>query len=137
MNEWFDLDAESPYMLLVGKVKESKLVEQTSIQKLAKGLEKLNIVRSKIPAVTHVDNSARIQTVTTENGIYYDLLKSFKKKTGCPVIVNTSFNIRGEPPVNTPIDAYKCFMATDLDVLVLGNCIIEKHNQINFNLDNE
>ena len=137
VNEWFDLDVESPYMLLVGNVKEDKLIEQSSDQKLAKGLEKLNIVRSKIPAVTHVDNSARIQTVTAENGIYYDLIKSFKKKTGCPVIVNTSFNIRGEPPVNTPIDAYKCFMATDLDVLVLGNCILEKHNQINFNLDNE
>ena len=137
LNEWFDLESESPYMLLVGKVKEDKLVEQTSDQKLAKGLEKLNIVRSKIPAVTHVDNSARIQTVTAENGIYYDLIKSFKKKTGCPVIVNTSFNVRGEPPVNTPIDAYKCFMATDLDILVLGNCVMEKQNQINFNLDIE
>ena len=137
INEWFDLVSESPYMLLVGKVKEDKLIEQTSDQKLAKGLEKLNIVRSKIPAVTHVDNSARIQTVTAENGIYYDLIKSFKKKTGCPVIVNTSFNVRGEPPVNTPIDAYKCFMATDLDILVLGNCVMEKQNQINFNLDIE
>ena len=135
VNEWFDLDAESPYMLLVGNVKKDKLIEQTSDQKLAKGLEKLNIVRSKIPAVTHVDNSARIQTVTAENGIYYDLIKSFKKKTGCPVIVNTSFNVRGEPPVNTPIDAYKCFMATDLDILILGNCILEKQNQINFELD--
>ena len=137
VNEWFDLDAESPYMLLVGKVKESKLVEQTSNQKLAKGLEKLNIVRSKIPAVTHVDNSARIQTVSAENGIYYDLIKLFKKKTGCPVIVNTSFNVRGEPPVNTPIDAYKCFMSTDIDILVLGNCVMEKQKQINFNLDND
>ena len=137
VNEWFDLDAESPYMLLVGKVKESKLVEQTSNQKLAKGLEKLNIVRSKIPAVTHVDNSARIQTVSAENGIYYDLIKLFKKKTGCPVMVNTSFNVRGEPPVNTPIDAYKCFMSTDLDILVLGNCVMEKQKQINFNLDND
>jgi len=135
VNEWFDLDAESPYMLLVGNVKKDKLIEQTSDQKLAKGLDKLNIVRSKIPAVTHVDNSARIQTVTAENGIYYDLIKSFKKKTGCPVIVNTSFNVRGEPPVNTPIDAYKCFMATDLDILILGNCILEKQNQINFELD--
>jgi len=135
VNEWFDLESESPYMLLVGKVKEDKLIDQTSDQKLAKGLEKLNIARSKIPAVTHVDNSARIQTVTAENGIYYDLIKSFKKKTGCPVIVNTSFNVRGEPPVNTPIDAYKCFMATDLDLLVLGNCVMEKHKQINFNLN--
>jgi len=137
VNEWFDLESESPYMLLVGKVKGDKLLEQTSDQKLSKGLEKLNIARSEIPAVTHVDNSARIQTVTAENGIYYDLIKSFKKKTGCPVIVNTSFNVRGEPPVNTPIDAYKCFMATDLDILVLGNCILEKQNQINFNLDIE
>ena len=137
VNEWFDLDVESPYMLLVGKVKGDKLVEQTSDQKLAKGMDKLNIVRSEIPAVTHVDNSARIQTVTAKNGIYYDLIKSFKKKTGCPVIVNTSFNVRGEPPVNTPIDAYKCFMATDLDILVLGNHILEKQNQINFNLDIE
>ena len=137
LNEWFDLDSESPYMLLVGKVKENKLVEQTSDQKLAKGLEKLKFVRSKIPAVTHVDNSARIQTVTAENGIYYDLIKSFKKKTGCPVIVNTSFNVRGEPPVNTPIDAYKCFMATDLDILVLGNCILEKKKQFSFDSDNE
>ena len=137
LNEWFDLDSESPYMLLVGKVKEDKLIEQTPDQKSAKGLEKLNIIRSKIPAVTHVDNSARIQTVTAENGIYYDLIKSFKKKTGCPVIVNTSFNVRGEPPVNTPVDAYKCFMATDLDILVLGNCVMEKQNQINFNLDGE
>jgi len=133
LNEWFDLDSESPYMLLVGKVKEDKLIEQTPDQKSAKGLEKLNIIRSKIPAVTHVDNSARIQTVTAENGIYYDLIKLFKKKTGCPVIVNTSFNVRGEPPVNTPVDAYKCFMATDLDILVLGNCVMEKQNQINFN----
>jgi carbamoyltransferase len=124
-------------MLLVGKVNENKLIELTPDQKLAKGLEKLNIVRSKIPAVTHVDNSARIQTVTNKNGIYYDLIKLFKKKTGCPVIVNTSFNVRGEPPVNTPIEAYKCFMATDLDILVLGNCIIEKQNQFNFDLDNE
>ena len=137
LNEWFDLDSESPYMLLVGKVKEDKLIELTSDQKLAKGLKKLNIVRSKIPAVTHVDNSARIQTVTAENGIYYELIKSFKKKTGCPVIVNTSFNVRGEPPVNTPIDAYKCFMATDLDILVLCNHVLEKQNQINFNLDIE
>ena len=124
-------------MLLVGKVKENKLIDQTPTQKLAKGLEKLDIVRSQIPAVTHVDNSARIQTVSAENGIYYDLIRSFKKKTGCPVIVNTSFNVRGEPPVNTPIDAYKCFMSTDLDLLVLGNCILEKEKQINFDLDNE
>ena len=86
----------------------------------------------KVPGITHIDGTARIQTVTVENGIYFDLLKKFKDKTGCPIIVNTSFNIRGEPPVNTPIDAYKCFMATDLDVLGIGNCILEKNKQINF-----
>ena len=132
LREWFDLESESPYMLLVGKVNKSKLIQQTTDQKSAKGLEKLDIIKSEIPAVTHVDDTARIQTVTAENGIYFDLLKKFKDKTGCPIIVNTSFNIRGEPPVNTPIDAYKCFMATDLDVLVIGNCILEKNKQINF-----
>ena len=132
LREWFDLESESPYMLLVGKVNKSKLIQQTTDQKSAKGLEKLDIIRSEIPAVTHVDDTARIQTVTAENGIYFDLLKKFKDKTGCPIIVNTSFNIRGEPPVNTPIDAYKCFMTTDLDVLVIGNCILEKNKQINF-----
>ena len=132
LREWFDLESESPYMLLVGNVNKSKLIQQTTDQKSAKGLEKLDIIRSEIPAVTHVDDTARIQTVTAENGIYFDLLKKFKDKTGCPIIVNTSFNIRGEPPVNTPIDAYKCFMATDLDVLVIGNCILEKNKQINF-----
>jgi len=137
LNEWFDLESVSPYMLLVGKVKENKLIEQTSYQKLAKGLKKLDIIRSKIPAVTHVDNTARIQTVTVENGIYYDLLKKFKDKTGCPVIVNTSFNVRGEPPVNTPVDAFKCFMATDLDVLIMGNCVLEKNKQINFDYEHE
>jgi carbamoyltransferase len=134
LNDWFDLETESPYMLLVANVKKSKLIEQTINDKSTKGLEKLNIVRSLIPAVTHVDNSARIQTVTEENGIYYDLIKRFKEKTGCPLIVNTSFNVRGEPPVNTPTDAYKCFMATDLDILVLGNHVLEKNKQIDFSL---
>ena len=135
LNEWFDLELESPYMLLVGNVKKDKLIKETIDQKLATGLEKLNNKRSQIPAVTHVDNSARIQTVTKENGIYYDLIKTFKEKTGCPVIVNTSFNVRGEPPVNSPIDAFRCFMATDLDLLVLGNCVLEKHKQFNSNID--
>ena len=132
LHEWFELDAESPYMLLVGKVNKSKLKHQSDEQKLAKGLSKLNYIRSEIPAVTHVDNSARIQTVKKENGIYYYLIKKFKEKTGCPVIVNTSFNVRGEPPVNTPLDAYKCFMSTDMDVLVLGNNVLVKDEQINF-----
>ena len=134
LNEWFDLDNESPYMLLVGKVKKDKLINNQEKINLAKGLEKLDIIRSKIPAVTHVDNSARIQTVTKENGLYQELIKKFKDKTGCPVIVNTSFNVRGEPPVNTPIDAYKCFMSTDLDILVIGNCILEKSEQIKLEL---
>ena len=131
LNEWFELDSESPYMLLVGKVKKNKLISQNNNSK-AKGIEKLNTIRSQIPAVTHVDNSARIQTVTSENGIYYELIKKFKEKTGCPIIVNTSFNVRGEPPVNNPIDAYKCFMATDMDLLVLGNHVLEKNKQIKF-----
>ena len=134
LNDWFDLNTESPYMLMVGKVKKDKLIESVDNFKSLKGLEKLNLVRSKIPAVTHVDNSARVQTVTSKNGIYYDLIKRFKDKTDCPVIVNTSFNVRGEPPVNTPIDAYKCFMSTDLDLLIIGNCVLEKNKQINFKL---
>ena len=134
LNDWFDLETQSPYMLLVGKVKKEKMINISRNEEKLQGLEKLNIIRSQIPAVTHVDNSARIQTVTSENGIYHDLIKKFKEKTGCPVIVNTSFNIRGEPPVNTPQDAFRCFMATDLDLLVIGNCILEKENQINFKI---
>ncbi len=133
LNEWFELESESPYMLLVGKVNKDKLLDSYDKMNKAKGFEKLDITRSQIPAVTHVDYSARVQTVTSKNGIYYDLIKKFKEKTGCPVIVNTSFNVRGEPPVNTPIDAYKCFMATDLDILVIGNCALEKEKQIKFN----
>ena len=131
-SEWFDINIESPYMLLVTNVKKDKLVDNLNNSQDVKGLEKLNLVRSQIPAVTHVDYSARVQTVTDKNGIYYELIKDFYKKTNCPVIVNTSFNVRGEPPVNTPIDAYKCFMATDLDILIMGSFIIEKENQINF-----
>ena len=134
LNDWFDLETQSPYMLLVGKVKKEKMINISRNEEKLQGLEKLNIIRSQIPAVTHIDNSARIQTVTSENGIYHDLIKKFKEKTGCPVIVNTSFNIRGEPPVNTPQDAFRCFMATDLDLLVIGNCILEKENQINFKI---
>ena len=134
LSDWFDLETESPYMLMVGNVKKDKLVENFDKNNTLKGLEKLGLIRSKIPAVTHVDNSARIQTVTDKNGIYYDLIKKFKEKTGCPVIVNTSFNVRGEPPVNTPLDAYKCFMATDLDLLIIGNCVLEKEKQTNFEL---
>ena len=92
----------------------------------------MNIKRSEIPAVTHVDYSARVQTVTKKTNIrYYDLISKFKEKTGCPVIVNTSFNVRGEPIVNTPTDAFNCFMGTDLDYLVIGNCILDKSQQDN------
>ena len=132
LNDWFDLKNESPYMLMVTDVVKSKLTQNFNDDNSKKGLEKLNIIRSEIPAVTHVDNSARVQTVTKKNGIYYELIKKFKNKTGCPVIVNTSFNVRGEPPVNTPIDAYKCFMSTDLDLLVIGNYVLQKNNQIKF-----
>ncbi len=119
--EWFDLDRESPYMLLVAEVKKEKQRQMTDEEKKLWGIEKLNVIRSEIPAVTHVDYSARIQTVNAEdNRLYYDLISAFYKKTGCPVIVNTSFNVRGEPIVATPLDAYKCFMRTDIDVLVAG-----------------
>ena len=106
----------------------------TNEQKNLFGIDKLNIKRSEIPAVTHVDYSARIQTVTKNtNSRYYDLISKFKEKTGCPVIINTSFNVRGEPIVNTPLDAFNCFMGTDLDYLVIGNCILDKSKQ-DFNL---
>ena len=102
----------------------------TEEQKNLFGIEKLNVKRSDIPAVTHVDYSARIQTVNKENNKpYYDLINRFKQKTGCPVIVNTSFNVRGEPIVNTPTDAFNCFMGTELDYLVIGNCILDKTKQ--------
>ena len=102
----------------------------TQEQKELFGIDKLNVKRSEIPAVTHVDYSARIQTVTKNtNKRYYDLISKFKEKTGCPVIVNTSFNVRGEPIVNSPTDAFNCFMGTELDYLVIGNCILEKSQQ--------
>ena len=104
----------------------------TDDQKNLFGIEKLNVKRSEIPAVTHVDYSARIQTVHKETNLkYYKLISEFKKKTGCPVIINTSFNVRGEPIVNTPEDAFNCFMGTDLDILVIGNCYLRKENQNN------
>ena len=130
LSEWFDMDIDSPYMLLVTNIKSDKKIEMTSEQKKLFGIDKLNIKRSEIPAVTHVDYSARIQTVTKEtNNQYYDLISKFKDKTGCPILVNTSFNVRGEPIVNTPIDAFNCFMGTDLDYLVMGNCILDKKKQ--------
>ena len=127
---WFNLNIESPYMLLVAEINSEKKIEMTKEQMQLFGIDKLNIKRSEIPAVTHVDYSARIQTVTQKNNKpYYDLISKFKEKTGCPIIVNTSFNVRGEPIVNTPTDAFNCFMGTELDYLVIGNCILDKSIQ--------
>ena len=130
LKEWFDMNVDSPYMLLVSSINSCKRIEMTREQKKLFGLDKLNLKRSDIPAVTHVDYSARIQTVNKDNNKrYYDLISKFKEKTGCPVVVNTSFNVRGEPIVNTPTDAFNCFMGTDLDYLVIGNCILDKKKQ--------
>ncbi len=130
LSNWFNLKTDSPYMLLVGNINLDKKIEMTDEQKKLFGIEKLNIKRSEIPAVTHVDYSARIQTVTKDtNKPYYDLISKFKEKTGCPVIVNTSFNVRGEPIVNSPTDAFNCFMGTELDYLIIGNCILDKNEQ--------
>ena len=130
LSDWFNINVESPYMLLVADVHPDKKIKMNEEQDKLFGIDKLNIKRSEIPAVTHVDYSARIQTVTKEtNKPYYDLIAKFKEKTGCPVIVNTSFNVRGEPIVNTPTDAFNCFMGTELDYLVIGNCILDKTKQ--------
>ena len=130
LSEWFEINEDSPYMLTVANICKSKTIKMTDEQKKLFGIEKLNIKRSEIPAVTHVDYSARIQTVHQEtNKRYFELIKKFKEKTNCPVIVNTSFNVRGEPIVNTPTDAFNCFMGTELDKLVIGNCYLTKDNQ--------
>jgi carbamoyltransferase len=130
LSEWFDMNVDSPYMLLVANINSDKKIEMTEEQNKLFGIDKLNIKRSEIPAVTHVDYSARIQTVTKNtNNRYHDLISKFKEKTGCPVIVNTSFNVRGEPIVNTPTDAFNCFMGTELDYLVIGDCILDKSKQ--------
>ena len=130
VSEWFDLNDESPYMLFVANIKKNKTISMTDKEKKLFGIEKLNIKRSAIPAVTHVDYSARVQTVKEDtNSIYYKLIKTFKNKTGCPILVNTSFNVRGEPIVNSPLDAFNCFMGTELDVLVIGNFYLKKENQ--------
>ena len=128
--DWFELDGESPYMLLVADVKEERRLAVPAEAEKLWGIEKLNVPRSTVPAITHVDYSARIQTVRREtNSLYYDILADFNRRTGCPIIVNTSFNVRGEPIVCTPQDAYRCFMRTDMDVLVLENFILERTAQ--------
>jgi len=128
--QWFDLDYDSPYMSLVDTIKVGKRLEMTAEEAEKFGVDKLNVKRSLIPAVTHVDYSARIQTVTREtNPRFHALISQFKKLTGCPVVVNTSFNVRGEPIVCTVEDAFQCFMGTDIEMLVIGRCVLHKQNQ--------
>jgi carbamoyltransferase len=130
VGDWFELDDDSPYMLLVAGVKESRRKAMTAEEENLFGIEKLNVPRSDLPAITHVDYSARIQTVHKEsNPRYHALISEFKKQTGCPVVVNTSFNVRGEPIVNTPHDAFRCFMGSDIEVLVIGNAFLRKEDQ--------
>ena len=130
VGDWFDLDQDSPYMMLVADVKKKRQRAPTAEERALKGIEQLNIVRSEIPAVTHVDHSARIQTVHREtNPRYHALIHVFKQRTGCPVLVNTSFNVRGEPIVCTPEDAWRCFMGTAIDSLAIGNCFLDKARQ--------
>ena len=132
VNEWFDLDIDSPYMLLVSQVKKEKQIQMKKEDENLFGIEKLNVKRSNIPAVTHVDYSARVQTVhKNTNPRYYDLIKEFKKITNCPVLVNTSFNVRGEPIVCSIEDAFNCFMGTNLDILVIEDFVLFKENQSN------
>ncbi|MFL6565048.1 MAG: carbamoyltransferase C-terminal domain-containing protein, partial [Burkholderiales bacterium] len=127
---YFDLDCESPYMLLVAEVAQRQRIAMTEAEQALFGIDKLNVPRSSIPAVTHVDYSARVQTVHRDtNARYYDLISRFKQLTGCPVIVNTSFNVRGEPIVGSPEDAFRCFMGTEIEALAVGNCFLAKEMQ--------
>ena len=128
--DWFELKLDSPYMLLVAKIKKNKQLKMTEKEELLFGIDKLNIKRSSVPAITHVDYTARIQTVHFEtNPRYHSLISKFKEKTNCPILINTSFNIRGEPIVCSSTDAFKCFMGTELDILVIGNYFLEKKKQ--------
>ena len=130
LENWFKIDVDSPYMLFVAEINKNKKIEMNNDQKSLFGIDKLNIKRSEIPAVTHIDYSARVQTITrNQNKIFYDLISKFKERTGCPVLINTSFNVRGEPIVNSPSDAFNCFMGTQLDFLVIGNFILDKKKQ--------
>ncbi|HEY6232881.1 MAG TPA: carbamoyltransferase [Pyrinomonadaceae bacterium] len=128
--DWFELDSDSPYMLLVAEVARAKRRQMTPAEESLFGIDKLNVKRSEVPAVTHVDYSARIQTVRREtNPLYWEIIEAFRRKTGCPMVVNTSFNVRGEPIVCTPADSYRCFMRTEMDFLVLETCVLNKHDQ--------
>jgi carbamoyltransferase len=130
VNDWFEMDVDSPYMLLVADVQKKHRRVMTKEEQALFGIDKLNVPRSKLPAVTHVDYSARVQTVHREtNPRYHALISAFHKKTKCPVVVNTSFNVRGEPLVMTPEDAFRCFMGTEIEVLVVGNCLLLKDDQ--------
>jgi carbamoyltransferase len=130
VEKYFDIHNDSPYMLMVAPVVEDRRRSMTAAEEALFGIDKLNVPRSDIPAVTHVDYSARVQTVHEEtNPVFHELLKSFKAKTGCSVLVNTSFNVRGEPIVCTPEDAFRCFMGSEIEVLVVGNCLLRKEDQ--------
>jgi carbamoyltransferase len=130
VSDWFEMDCDSPYMLLVADVAERRRREMTAEEKKLFGIDKLNVPRSEIPATTHVDYSARVQTVHREtNPRYHALISEFRRKSGCPVIVNTSFNVRGEPIVCTPEDAFRCFMGSEIEVLVCGNALLRKERQ--------
>ena len=138
INEYFDMNVSSPYMLLVANVKKEHQKRMSSEEQKLFGIDKLNVIRSDIPAVTHVDYSARIQTVHREtNKLYYELIKKFDENYNCPAIINTSFNVRGEPIVCTPEDAYKCFMRTDIDFLIMGNYLLDKTEQKSFHEDKD
>jgi carbamoyltransferase len=130
VSDWFELDSDSPYMLIVADVRDDKRRAMSAAEQALFGIDKLNVSRSQIPAVTHVDYSARIQTVNADtNPLFHRLLREFKALSGCPVLVNTSFNVRGEPIVGTPLDAFRCFMGTDIERLVVGDCLLRKEDQ--------
>ena len=130
VNEWFEHDIDSPYMLLVADVQKDKRRAMTSEEEALFGIDKLNVPRTSVPAITHVDYSARIQTVHADtNTRYHAVISKFKEKTGFPLVVNTSFNVRGEPIICTPTDAFKCFMGTELDILAVGNYLLDEEEQ--------
>lgn len=130
VGRYFEIEMDSPYMLLVDMVRPEIRREMTEDEQTLFGIDKLNVTRSELPAITHVDYSARIQTVHEEtNPLYHRLIRKFRDKTGCAVLINTSFNVRGEPPVCSPVDAFKCFMGTEMDNLVVGNCLLHREAQ--------
>jgi carbamoyltransferase len=138
VSEWFELNDDSPYMLLVADVRDTRRRGMSSQEEQLWGIDKLNVVRSEIPAVTHVDYSARIQTVRRDtNPVYYDIIEAFGRLTGCPVLINTSFNVRGEPIVCAPEDSYRCFMRTEMDYLVLETCVLDKKQQPRFDASDD